>query len=271
MIGRVLKTLSRAVFPVTCPSCQAVGFDDGGAPAAALCPVCADAIEWIGDARCRACSLPFDGPVEALAEAGWLCPDCRKHPPAWFRGDRPGAVIAACEYGGPAESLVKALKYGDALHVADGMAFAMAAAWALAAPAPVDLLVPVPTDARRLDQRGYNQAAALATPVGAALGLESAPEVLTRRRAATAQAGLDRAARLGNLAEVFAVTATGRKRIVGRAVLVIDDVMTTGATLDAVASALLAGGASRVSGLVFARTPRLLGRRPEKPQGQPEV
>jgi ComF family protein len=115
-----------------------------------------------------------------------------------------------------------------------------------------DLVVPVPLHWTRRVARGFDQAERIAVPLAARLGLPVAG-VLRRRRATGAQARLGRAARLANLAGAFRVDRA--QAVVGRRVLLVDDVTTTGATLEAAAAALLSAGAAEVFALTAARTP----------------
>jgi ComF family protein len=123
-----------------------------------------------------------------------------------------------------------------------------------AAPAGWDLVVPVPLHWRRRLARGYNQAAAIARPLACRLGLPAA-EALARCRPTPPQTALPRPARRHNPRGAFAVPARHRRRLAGRRVLLVDDVVTTGATLDAAARALLAAGAAEVHAVAVARTP----------------
>jgi ComF family protein len=120
-----------------------------------------------------------------------------------------------------------------------------------ARPLAVDLLVPVPLDRGRGRERGYNQSALLAEPIGRALGLPLLAGALRRTRATRPQVGLSARERRANVRGAFA--CADPSAVEGRRVLVVDDVMTTGATLEACADALTAAGAAVVYGLVVAR------------------
>src|SRR5205823_1833243 len=131
-----------------------------------------------------------------------------------------------------------------------------------ARPLAVDALVPVPLDAARVRERGYNQAALLAAPVAAALDVPLAPTWLRRTRPTRPQVGLSARERRVNVRGAF--TCPEPAAVAGQRVLVVDDVMTTGATLEACAEALVAAGAAGVWGLIVARD---LPDAPDRPRG----
>jgi predicted amidophosphoribosyltransferase len=215
-----------------------------------LCWGCAEPSRR-GDALCRRCRAALH---RLVAEPVWLC------------GVRVWAPVA---YSGPARDLVGALKFRAAMGVADTMAAQ------IAANAPPELLagvtlVPVPLHPRRVRSRGYNQAAAIAEALGRRAGLEVA-DCLVRTGPAATQVGRHRAERRAGPAGAIrvagaaaagcrpggpAVAGCGPAGVPAR-VLLVDDVVTTGATLAACRNALRAAGASEIAGVVFART---LGR-----------
>lgn len=175
-----------------------------------------------------------------------LCEDCHAHRRPWARG------YAVAAYEGAARRMVLALKAQDRLDLAAPMA-----AWMARAGAPAlaggPLLAPVPLHWSRLLRRTCNQSALLARRIARNSGARLVPDLLTRCRATPRQAGLDRAARAENVRAAFAVASRHRGRVEGQRVVLVDDVMTTGATLDACTRALREAGAARVEVLVFAR------------------
>ena len=209
--------------------------------------VCADCTaRWAAaQPRCRRCALPLPGGASE-------CGTCLRAPPAF------DSAWAAVDYGYPWSLLLAQLKFqqdpGAALALAQLLARVPGVAQALAA---AQCIVPVPLSAQRLRERGFNQAALL----GRALArLPQAPEcahLLVRTRHTPAQSGLQRDLRLRNLRAAFDVPARSAARIAGRRVVLVDDIMTTGATLDAAARALRRAGAIHICAMVVARTQRL--------------
>lgn len=195
---------------------------------------------WLSPPLCWSC--------QALAGRGRpLCGRCRGRLRFLAPGPPSAPVWAAVEYDGPARALVGALKFRGALGLADPMAALIAAC------APSErlrgALVPVPLHPARRRKRGFNQAERLAHALGRRTGM-AVRDCLLRGGSNLRQVGRDRAARLAGPAG----SVTARGPVPWRAVLV-DDVMTTGATLTACAAALRATGSKEVSALVFARTP----------------
>ncbi|MCW5592955.1 MAG: ComF family protein [Burkholderiales bacterium] len=187
--------------------------------------------------RCSRCDLP-------LAVEGW-CGECLANPPAY------DDVLSAFDYRFPIDRLVRRFKFSADLAAGAYLGHALASR-AMRAPRP-DLLVASPSSALRLRERGFNPALVLARAVGRELGIPVRGRALAKIRHTPPQTGLDRAARRRNLRGAFAVRAD----VDGLHVAVVDDVMTTGSTLFALARSLREAGASRVSGWVAARTPDL--------------
>lgn len=206
-----------------------------------LPPACAGC-GGLGSLMCRRCVAALGS--AASPDAAFLTAD-----PSVLGGHAVELTIAAFRHDGVARRALQRLKYGGAARLAAPLVAAALPAFdrllAISGPAT---LVPVPVHAGRARERGYNQAALLARAIAAARGLPVA-EVLCRPRATTRQHGLDRSARLANLRSAFALrTATVPPRIV-----VVDDILTTGATMEACASVLLEGGARLVYGFALAR------------------
>jgi len=177
-----------------------------------------------------------------VAVEGW-CGECLANPPAY------DDVLSAFDYRFPIDRLVGRFKFSADLAAGGYLGQALAVR-ATHAPRP-DLLLASPASAQRLQERGFNPALVLARAVGRELGIPVHARALAKIRHTPPQAGLDRADRRRNLRGAFAV----RGQIDGLHVAVVDDVMTTGSTLSAIAQVLREAGASRVSGWVAARTP----------------
>lgn len=205
-------------------------------------------------------ALAFDVALDLLAPAGCAACDEPVRPRAVFCSACAPSVLAsppddenlsAFVYGGAPATAVARLKYAARPDLAARLARPLVRA-ARSLTGEIDLVVPVPLHARRLAMRGYNQAALLAGPVAKSLRAAHEPRALERLRDTPRQATLDRAERASNVREAFAC----RRDVRGRAVVLVDDVRTTGSTLGACAVALRDAGARRVVTLVVARHER---------------
>lgn len=234
----MLKSTSKAVvdtmFPPRCIACPSPTVAAGH-----LCAACWADTHFISGTTCRRCGVPLHG----ASGAEDVCESCLRHPPGWDRG------ASALVYGGAGRRLVLALKHGDRLDTVGPLAGWMAAAGRNLLP-QADLIAPVPLHWRRLVRRRYNQSAELARRIGRIAEKPVLPDLLVRRRATPPQGG-DRAARAANQADAIAMSP--RRRVEGQRVLLVDDVLTTGATLSGCAEALRAAGAAGVDVLVLAR------------------
>jgi ComF family protein len=197
-------------------------------------------------------------------EGAALCPGCRRHlarrlnepagAPIGLAVAHPAGLAQlewCCAYSGPARACLHALKYDGEKRLVMPLAELMAARWQRVGIGG-DVLVPVPVHAARRRQRGFDQAELLARGVGRVLGLPVAL-ALSRATQTRAQHSLDRRARAANVGQAFMVTAAGETDLSGRWAVLVDDVVTTGATLSGCAAALYAAGAAAVSGLALAR------------------
>lgn len=229
------------MLPPRCAAC-----DNPVAGQGQLCPDCFGRTHFITTPFCARCGVPFASVEQGGADAE--CPGCRERPPG-FRQAR-----AALRYDEQARRLILPLKHGDRLEVA-----AILAPMMVRAGAPLlqraDVLVPVPLHRRRLFQRTYNQAAVLAFAVGRLAERPVSPDALTRTRRTVALDDKSPEERAREVAGAMRVRSSRRERVLGRTVLLIDDVMTSGATANACAAALLDAGASAVDVLVAARVP----------------
>lgn len=232
-----LHGLVGIVYPPTCIACQAATGE-----AQALCPACWRGIGFIERPYCERLGTPF--PVDL--GAGLLSPAAIADPPVFAR------ARAVCRFDGTARELVHRLKYGDRVELSLTLGRMMVQAGRELV-ADADLVLPVPLHRTRLWRRRFNQAAALARTVSCETGLPLATTALTRIRRTRQQVGLTRAQRAENLQGAFHVSAAMRGSVEGRRILLVDDVLTTGATVNAASRALLRAGASAVDVLTFAR------------------
>jgi ComF family protein len=210
----------------------------------AVCADCQRRFRHAGH-RCRCCAAPLAG----LSE---VCGRCILRPPAFDQ------TLAALDYAYPWDGLITRFKFGGACELAGPLADLMGdALWTVSEQvgfALPDVLLPVPLAAARQRERGYNQAWELARRVGPALEVPAQARWVERVLDTPHQTGLPRVERLQNLRGAFAVTAAGRAGLAGRRVAILDDVMTTGATLDALAATVRRAGATAVQSWVLART-----------------
>jgi len=238
---RGVKSLSRLaadlVLPPTCPACRAAVSD-----AHALCARCWAQIRFIEPPLCPVYGTPF---AYELGE-GILSAAAIADPPP-FRRARSAAI-----YGDAARRLVHQVKYHDRPDLAEVMAIAMRRAGRELL-AEVGLIVPIPLHRWRLWQRRFNQAAVLAERLASLTGLAYEPLALQRVRPTPRQVGLTAAQRADNVRGAFRVHEHMRTRLAQTAVLLVDDVYTSGATAKAASRALLRAGASSVDVLTFAR------------------
>lgn len=214
VLGRTLDF----VVPPSCPICRTVVQDDGG-----LCGGCWRQVPWIEDPVCDRLGLPlaYDlGPGAVSAEA-------LANPPQFDR------LRAACTYEGVAPRLVHALKFSDQRHLAEALGAMMARAGRHLIAEKDVVLVPVPLHPLRRMQRRYNQSALLARVIGSIAGVPVSYNAVKRVKRTRQQLSLSRGERMRNLQDAFVVTAQGQAILAGKRVVLIDDVHTTGATLNA--------------------------------------
>ena len=189
--------------------------------------------------RCVACALP-------IFIHDTHCGACLKNPPAF------DSSTVACDYVAPFDQLVLALKFGHRLAVASAIADLLTKAVVSELP---DLFIAVPLSRQRLAQRGFNQALEIAKPLAQKLDRPIYSNLLHRIRETQAQTLLHPDQRQKNILHAFSPNEDYADKIRGRHIGVVDDVMTTGATLHEIATCLKQHGATRVSNIVFARTP----------------
>lgn len=231
------------LLPHQCLKCGALVGGEG-----ALCAACWTDMTFMSPPFCACCGYPFELDFGPGAE-GELCGACLRDPPPF---DRARAVLRYDEASRP---LILGLKHADKTHGVPAFG-----AWLARAAGPLaddaDVVAPVPLHRWRLFKRRYNQAALLAHAVAAKAGLACLPDLVTRLRATPSQGRMSRSGRRANVRGAFAVAPRHRARISGARVLLVDDVMTTGATVEAAARCLLRAGAGAVDVLTLARVVR---------------
>jgi ComF family protein len=218
------------------------------------CPVCAERLAPRGDWLCATCLTDLRPLIHACPRcsvplpASRVCGECLQTPPPV------DAALAAFRYLPPVSQLIPQLKYHDGLHLVQPLALALAEA-ARSRPPP-DALLPVPLHPARLRERGFNQSLEIARHVGRALSLPLLARAARRTRATPPQQGLDERTRQRNLRDAFALTAEGALHLPGKSVAIVDDVMTTGATVYSLARCLRAAGVHHIEVWVIARAAR---------------
>lgn len=236
-IAPALRAILEIVYPPTCGACgRATG------EAHALCASCWAGLRWIERPYCERLGTPF----EVDYGMSLVSPAAIADPPAY------GRARAVARYDDTARSLVQRLKYSDRLDLAAMLGGMMARAGSELA-AECDVIVPVPLHRTRLWGRRFNQAMELSREVGRLRDRPVEPALLARVKRTRPQVGLSRNQRGTNLQGAFRVPDDSRPRLAGRRVLLVDDVITTGATANAASRALLRAGAAGVDVLAFAR------------------
>lgn len=227
MLDKLARRLASLAFGGSCYLCRGVA--DG-----VLCAKCDADLPRLPTPRCPSCAL--------ASSSGAICGRCLASPPTY------DGTIAALAYEFPADVLVQSLKFRSELALAPLLAGLLASQ--LPKAVRVDYLLPVPLSAARLRERGFNQALEIARHVAAATGCKLAPALAERSRDTPPQIHLPHAQRAHNVRGAFRCT----RPLAGAEVAVLDDVMTTGATLDELAATLKRAGAARVVNWVVART-----------------
>jgi ComF family protein len=227
MLAGLAQRLANLAFGGSCYLCR-------GAAQDLLCARCEAELPRLGDAACPRCALPSPG--------GALCGRCLVRPPAY------DATVAALAYEFPADVLVQGLKFRGELALAPRLGALLAAR--LPRGTRVDFILPVPLAAARLRERGFNQSLEIARALAQATGCRLAPLLAERSRDTPPQLDLPPEARARNVRGAFRCG----ERLERAEIALVDDVMTTGATLEELAATLKRAGAARVVNWVLART-----------------
>lgn len=234
----ILQRVLQIVYPTACISCDAQ-IDQPQA----LCGKCWGNTGFITGLVCDACGVPLPGDAESAVVH---CDDCLKLARPWAQGR------AALVYSGNAKRLVLALKHGDRTDLAKP-----ASVWMAKAAGPMidknTVVVPIPIHWRRMIKRRYNQAALLAHGAARNYDVKFEPRALVRTRPTAVHENMGLDARFANMAGAIAPNGRHGQKLADKSVVLVDDVMTSGATLAAATEACHAAGASRVSVLVLAR------------------
>ena len=233
-----MQALLRHIYPSHCLLCDTLVTQDF-----ALCPTCWPEVDFIAGLVCNHCGLPLPGEDDG---AEVLCDDCIAIARPWSQGR------SVMMYSGKGREMVLKLKHADRLDLlpAFGPWLARAAGPMLR---PDTLIAPVPLHWFRLLRRKYNQSAMLTAALAKVTGLAHCPDLLLRRRATGSQDGRTRDGRFANIQGAISAHPRHRAKIAGRHILIVDDVMTSGATLAAAAEACLAHDAAGISVLTLCR------------------
>lgn len=244
-LGRLGGGLARGaidlLLPPRCLACEATVDRPG-----LLCAECFPRYRFITAPMCARCGVPFAHPGEAGPDG--VCPSCQARPPAYRR------ARAVWRYDAASRGVILPLKHADRTDLAPALARLMAAAGRDLLDR-ADLLVPVPLHRWRLIARRYNQAALLARAVGRIARVPVIPDLLRRLRATPSLGELGAAERAAVLAGTIAPAPRHRTRLAGKHVVLVDDVLTSGATANECARVLTRAGAASVDVLAAARVP----------------
>lgn len=234
---RLAQACLDALLPPLCLSCGGRVGTNG-----ALCPECWKSIAFISSPLCQTCGKPFNIPLVNDS----VCPECEETPHAF------ASARAAFIYDAASRNIVLGFKHGDRTHAAQALACWMVRAGECCLK-EADVIAPVPLHRWRLFKRRYNQSALLANCIARTTKKQACMQALSRTRATQSQGHLNHKERRNNVAGAFMVPERQKPKIRNATIVLIDDVMTTGATLDECAKTLLAAGAKKVHALTLAR------------------
>ncbi len=239
---RIRTAILDLVYPSSCIICKTPGRQS-------ICENCRTTLPIRSlTTVCDICGGDILQSETAAGTVAPVCPQCREHKPHF------DTARSAVAFQGPARILVHALKYHHAAWIAKPMADYLHATWiASFGDETPDLILPVPLSSLRRFRRTYNQAELLAGALARKLGAPMEPALLRRNRNTPTQTFMNAAQRRDNMRNAFSLTKNAAPLVYGKTILLVDDVMTTGATFDACACPLRAAGAGRILCLSFAR------------------
>ncbi len=241
MLAQLLRRASEALFPMSCETCEE---PVGDSPTPFFCRTCWELIRPFQGPACPRCHRPHASSVALTHSPGHECRECRLHEPHYNR------AWTLYPYCPPLQDAITLFKYRSKVALADPLSTLLIRA--LPSNLAVDLVMPVPLHPERLRIREFNQSLLLADRVAAFLGQQLSYRNLVRVIDTTPQTGLARSARLQNLRKAFAVRTA--HEIVGKGILLVDDVFTTGTTVNECAKVLRGAGAAQITVLALARS-----------------
>lgn len=234
ILSRFLLSLKDVCFPITCCNCKEIVDSEG------LCSECWKKIKWIGDPKCKVCGAPFEIDIDAI------CLTCAKKKPYFDK------AVSAFEYDDFSKGMILKFKHGDATRVCRQLA-----AWtyrsAEEAIKNADIIVPVPIRPFKRLKRKHNQSELLARELSELSGISYEPRILRKEKSTQQQEGLSRNARLKNVVGSFGINPEYSDLLRGKNVVLVDDVLTTGATVNECSKVLKKRGAEKVIVLTVAR------------------
>ncbi|MDR0677198.1 MAG: ComF family protein [Holosporaceae bacterium] len=223
------------IFPITCCNCEEFVESEG------LCSECWNKIRWIGDPKCRICGVPFEFGVDLT------CPMCSKRKPHFDK------AIAVFEYDDFTKKVILKFKYNDTTYISKQLAAWMYRVSKNTVQKKVDFIVPVPIHFFKRLKRKYNQSELLALEFAKLSGISYEPRILLKKKSTPQQEGLSRNVRLKNVQGSFGIDEKYRNLLHKKTILLIDDVLTTGATINECSKILKKHGAEKIICVTAAR------------------
>jgi ComF family protein len=234
IISQFISKLKDICFPITCCNCRKIVDSEG------LCLECWKKIKWIDDPKCKICGAPFEINIDAL------CPRCIKKKPHFDK------AISVFEYDDFSKSIVLKFKHGDATYIGRQLATWL---WRVSKDIVDDssIIIPVPIHFFKRLKRKYNQSELLAQRLGMLGGILYEPRILRKEKNTPQQEGLSKNTRMKNINGSFGVDPKFSYLLSGKNVILVDDVLTTGATANECSKILKRHGAKKVFVLTVAR------------------